>query len=61
MSYVKLQELKFHLNIESSFTNDDTYLNTLITVSEASIKNYCNGGLDTYTGSTCPAEVREAI
>ena len=61
MSYVKIQELKFHLNIEDSFVSDDTYLNQLINVAEASIKNYCNGGLSTYTGSTCPVEIREAV
>lgn len=45
MAYTTLAELKKHLNIETTFTEDDTYLTTLIDVAEMSIADYCNGGL----------------
>ena len=48
MAYTTLANLKSHLNIESSFTGDDTYLTGIITVAELSIDDYCNGGMDGY-------------
>lgn len=41
-----LDELKDYLNIESSDTDKDALLSTILTVSETAIKNYCRGGLD---------------
>jgi len=42
MYVVTLAEAKKHLNIESYFTDDDTYISSLIEVSFLSIKNRCN-------------------
>lgn len=42
MYIVTLAEAKKHLNIESYFTDDDAYINTLIDVSFLSIRNRCN-------------------
>lgn len=42
MYIVTLAEAKKHLNIESYFTDDDTYINMLIDVSFNAIKNRCN-------------------
>jgi len=59
MAYTLLSELKKHLNIETTFTEDDTYLSTLIDVAELSINEYCNGGLETYE-SEIPVTVKQA-
>lgn len=42
MNLITLAEAKKHLNIESSFIDDDSYINSLIEVSFLSVKNYCN-------------------
>lgn len=42
MYIVTLAEAKKHLNIESYFTEDDTYISSLIDVAFVSIKNRCN-------------------
>lgn len=44
-TYISLDELKKHLNIETEFTDDDTYLKHTISVAELSVISYCNGGL----------------
>lgn len=59
MAYIQLDELKKHLNIETSFNEDDLYLSTLIDVAELSIQEYCNGGLNTYTDNV-PITVKHA-
>ena len=48
-TYVTVAEIKQHLNIETEFTDDDTYILNLISVAEMSVYEYLNGGL---SGST---------
>lgn len=74
MYLVTLAEAKKHLNIESYFTDDDEYINSLIEVSYYSIKNRCNnwwwvdqsGSTNTdfadftITGSTIPLPIKHA-
>lgn len=67
-TYTTVAELKQHLNIESAWTEDDTYLNELISVVEMAVSNYCNGGLqeastviiDNVTYSAIPKTVKQA-
>jgi hypothetical protein len=42
MYIVTLAEAKKHLNLESYFTEDDTYITNLISVAFYAIKNKCN-------------------
>ena len=44
-TYITVSELKKHLNIEEAFTEDDAYLQELISVTEMAVFEYCNGGL----------------
>ena len=60
MAYSTLYEIKKHLNIESSFTDDDSYINQLLSVAELAINNYCNNGLSGYTSSTIPVTIKQA-
>jgi hypothetical protein len=60
MSYITLEQAKKHLNIESGFTEDNQYIETLIDVAELGVAAYCNGGLTGYTGSTMPTTVMQA-
>lgn len=52
--FTNIQSLKRQLNIESTYTDDDAYLQTLCDVSEAAVINYCNAIVQVsgYTGST---------
>lgn len=63
--YVKLELAKQHLNVESSFTEDDLYIESLIEVGEANIaKELCIpvDELATIDGNTIiPAPLRHAI
>lgn len=59
-AYTTLATLKAHLNIETAFTADDTYLTSLIDVVELMISEYCCGGLDEYTSVTMPVVVKHA-
>ena len=61
MAYTTLSELKKHLNIETTFTDDDSYLTTLADVAELSVNDYCNGGLTDFTSATIPITVKQAI
>lgn len=74
MYIVTLNEAKKHLNIENSFTDDDSYITTLIDVAYLSIKFKCNNNtwIDisgnttgtselTLTGSTIPTVIKHAI
>jgi hypothetical protein len=58
MAYTTTAKLKTHLNIETAFTDDDTYLTDIIAVVEMSIKSYCNGGLDEFSDQTMPVVVK---
>lgn len=60
MAYTLLSELKKHLNIESTFYDDDSYLANLIDVAELSVNNYCNDGLANYADSDIPITVKQA-
>ena len=42
MRYTNLIDAKMHLNIETEFTEDDTYISSLLDVAELAIQNYCN-------------------
>jgi len=57
-AYTTLAEAKAHLNIETAFTGDDTYITNLIAVAELSIADYCNGGLTDVT--PIPVTVKQA-
>lgn len=63
--YVTIGLAKQHLNVESSFTEDDSYIESLIEVSEAKIaKDLCIsveelGEID--NGTTIPSPLRHAI
>lgn len=77
MYIVTLAEAKKHLNIESYFTDDDTYISSLIEISYLTIKNACNNTtwLDnsgytidyesfadiTVSGTTIPYPIKQAI
>ena len=60
MSYTTLAAAKKHMNIEEAFTDDDNYINDLISVCELSISNYCDGGLDDYDDNDMPVTVKQA-
>ncbi len=61
MSYITLDQAKKHLNIESGFTDDNIYIESLISVAELAVSEYCNSGLSGYTGSTeMPVTVYQA-
>ena len=51
-NYIDYIKLKQHLNIESTFTGDDSYLQSICSVASLAVSNYCNGGLSGYTGTT---------
>jgi len=52
MQYIDREQLKQQLNIESTFTTDDAYLDMLCVVASQAVRNYCNGGINSYTGTT---------
>ena len=61
--YLTLTELKKHLNIDSAFTDDDTYLTSLEAAGEEVVANYINRNLeDTLDeNSYLPAGLKHAI
>lgn len=77
MYIVTLAEAKKHLNIETYFTDDDSYISSLIEVAFYSIKNRCNnitwidssgvtsGSIEfadfTISGTTIPLVIKHAI
>ncbi|MCI1681442.1 MAG: head-tail connector protein [Bacteroides sp.] len=64
MSYVDLATVKAHLNIDSSYEGDDTYLNGLIEVAEQAVANDIRVSLDTLKDTESgkiPAPLRQAI
>lgn len=44
--YVTIKEVKKHLQIDDSFTDDDQYLESLIKVSEDSVANHLDVALE---------------
>lgn len=65
MIYVDLELVKRHLNLESSFTEDDSYLGSLIEAAEENVaKDLCVTVEELETiggGSRIPALLRHAI
>ena len=65
MAYVDLELVKRHLNLESSFTEDDSYLESLIEAGEENVaKDLCVTVKELETiggGSRIPAPLRHAI
>ena len=61
--YLTLTELKKHLNIDSTFTDDDTYLTSLEEAGEEVVANYINRNLeDTLDeNGNLPAGLKHAI
>lgn len=62
MSYITLAEAKVHLNIESGYTADNTYIEDLIEVAEQSVEDYLNGGvvLTGYTSTTVNRAIKHS-
>lgn len=60
MVFATLHELKRHLNIETSYVDDDPYLQDLLAVSSLSIELYCDGGLSGYTENNFPITIKQA-
>jgi len=48
--YITLSKAKQHLNIESGYTEDDSYITNLIGVAESVVEKHIN---DSLTGITC--------
>ena len=61
--YLTLTELKKHLNIDLTFTDDDTYLTSLEAAAEEVVANYINRNLeDTLDeNGNLPAGLKHAI
>lgn len=51
MLYVDLETMKKHLNIENDFTEDDSYISSLIEVSQDAIERHINTKLSDIAGS----------
>lgn len=60
MAYTLLATVKAHLNIETAFTDDDTYLTSLIGVAELSIRDYCCWTEDEYPDLDIPVTIKQA-
>lgn len=54
MQYITLEEVKQHLRIDSDYTFDDAYLNTLISVAQQVISNDIQRDLTSYTELPLP-------
>jgi hypothetical protein len=50
--FTQIQLLKRQLNIEANYTDEDSYLQTLLDVSEQAVINYCNAFVSGTTGTT---------
>lgn len=46
--YVTVGEIKEHLNISASYTEEDTMLNSMIEASEIAVENYLQQPIDTF-------------
>ena len=60
MAYTLLAAVKAHLNIETAFTDDDTYLTSLIGVAELSIREYCCWAEAEYPDADIPVTIKQA-
>ncbi len=65
MAYVDLQLVKRHLNVESDFSEDDDYIQTLIAVADAMVaKELCVPVEELATidgGEDIPAPLKQAV
>ena len=63
MNYVTLNEAKKHLLVDSSFTEDDNYIMSLIQVSEDSVQQHLNFSLSDLEdeGGNLPPSLKHAI
>lgn len=59
--YTSIDELKSQLNIESGYTDEDSYLESLLLVSESSCNEFTNNGLSGYTYNDIPPTVKHAM
>jgi uncharacterized phage protein (predicted DNA packaging) len=58
---MELNDVKKHLNIDASFTDDDAYILSLMAVAENAVKCHINVVSLTELGDELPASVRHAI
>lgn len=62
MNYTNLTDAKKHLNIEPEFTDDDSYITSLLNVAELAVSNYCNDStFSAWTDITAPVTVKQAV
>lgn len=62
--YLDLDLVKKHLNLESSYTEDDQYLLMLIDAGEQAVKVHCNEDLETIAeknGGCIPTPIFQAM
>ena len=60
--YVNLEQVKKHLNIDASFTDDDSYISDLITVAEDAVSQHLDITLkDLVEGGTLPPSIIHSI
>lgn len=60
MAYTSIYELKRHLNIESTYIDDDGYLQDLVEVAAVAIQNYLNDSLSGFTETNIPMPIKQA-
>lgn len=60
MAYMTLATIKAHLNIEESFTDDDTLITGLIDTVELAIREYCCWTAEEYPDEDIPATVKHS-
>ena len=58
--YVTVAEAKKHLNIDTSFTDDDTYIGGLISVAENVVQKHIDRELSEF-GATLPPPLKQAM
>lgn len=63
MAYITLEEAKRHLNIEAEFTDDDTYIDSLIVAAEGKVAEDVLQPLEELEDEqgAIPAPLRQAI
>lgn len=60
--YVTVDDAKKHLNIDASFTDDDTYISDLITVAEDAVSRHIDIALDELVvGGALPPSIIHSI
>ena len=64
MRFIELSQIKKHLNIDSDFTDDDSYLSSLGDVAEAAVEKHINQKLSRVVeenGGDLPAPLLHAM